>query len=117
LTHRFGGVAIKRALLAAAGTVSAQFLPAACPVPAVGRVRGKAETATSVDTITEAGLLYGDLVLIDYSATGASDGGELYTIKIAASADTSGLQLVGIDTATQYVEGTPHQNAYRNDVS
>lgn len=117
-THRFGGVAVKRALLAAGvTTVAEQFLPCACPVPSVGRVRGKAETVASVDTIAEAGLLYGDLVLIDYSATGASDGGELYTIKQAASADTSGLELVGIDPATQFIEGTPHSRAYRNDVS
>ena len=116
-THRFGGISLKKSLNVAAGTVKEQFLPCACPVPAAGRVRGKAEVAGGVDTIAEAGLLFGDLVLIDYSATGASDAGELYTIKAVASADTSGLQLVGIDPATQLIEGTPHQNAYRNDVS
>lgn len=116
-THRFGGVSVKTSLVVAAGTVTAQFLPCACPVPAVGRVRSLAENPTSVDTISEAAALFGDLVLIDYSATGASDGGELYRVKEVASADTSGLQIVGIDVATQYIEATPHNAAYRNDVS
>lgn len=117
LTHRFGGISIKKSLNVAAGTVREQFIPAACPVPGVGRIRGKAETAASVDTIAEVGLLFGDLVLIDYSATGASDAGELYTVKIVGSADTSGLQLSYVDPATQIAEAIIHQNAYRNDVS
>ena len=116
-THRFGGVSMERALLASAGTVLAQLLNSANPVPAVGRVYGKAETTSAVDTLSEVGGVYGDYVLIDYNATGGSDGGELYTIKVAASADTSGLELVDFDIARQLVGATPHQNAYRNDVS
>lgn len=116
-THRFGGVAIEKAELASAGTVVEQFLTCACPVPYVGRIRGKAETVANVDTLTELALLIGDVVLIDYSATGASDGGQLYTIKDAAGADTSGLELVGGNPATQTLDVTVDARAYRHDVT
>lgn len=116
-THRFGGVATKQATLAAAGTTTAQFLPAACPVPYVGRIRGKAEVAASVDTLTELYGLINDAVLIDYSATGASDGGQLYTIKVAASADTSGLEIVNGNIATGTLDVVVEARSYRHDVS
>lgn len=116
-THKFGGIAIEDALLAAAGTVLEQYLNTANPVPYVGRIRGKAETSGSVDTAAEIALLVQDAVLIDYSATGASDGGELYTIKEVASADTSGLEIVGGNPATQTLDVTVDARAYRHDVS
>ena len=116
-THLFRGVAMENSDNVAAGTVKEQFLNSACPVPDVGRIRGKAETAASVDTLTELALLLGDLVLIDYSATGAADGGQLYTIKEAGSADTSGLELVGGNTAIQTIDVTVDPRAYRSDVS
>lgn len=122
-THRFGGVALKRSLNVAAGTVREQFLPCACPVPSLGRIRGRAETVASVDTLTELALLIGDLVLIDYDATGAADGGQLYTIKEAGSADTSGLEIVYGATAVSgnraryWLDVTVQSRAYRNDVS
>lgn len=116
-THRFGGIANEDALLAAAGTVLQQFLNTANPVPHVGRIRGKAETATAVDTLTELALIIGDAVLIDYAATGASDGGPLYTIKDTASADTSGLEIVGGNTALSTLDVVVHALAYRVDIS
>lgn len=116
-THKFGGVAIKQSLLAAAGTNVAQFLPAACPVPYVGRIRGKAEVAASVDTLSELQGLIGDVVLIDYSATGAPDGGQLYTIKVAGSADTSGLEIVDGNIATGTLDVVIDARAYRHDVA
>lgn len=116
-THRFGGIANEDALLVAAGTVTEQFLNSACPVPHIGRIRGKAETAANVDTLTELALLIGDAVLIDYAATGASDGGPLYTIKDAGSADTSGLEIVGGNTALSTLDVTVHALAYRVDIS
>lgn len=116
-THRFGGVAIKKSLNAAAGTTLAQELPAACPVPHIGRIRGYAETRASVDTQSEINGIIGDYTLIDYAATGGSDGGELYTIKQAASADTSGLEIVEGNPATQTLDVTPAYSAYRHDVS
>ena len=116
-THRFGGVANENATLVAAGTVTEQFLNCALPVPTAGRIRGRAETAANVDTLTELALLLGDVVLIDYAATGASDGGPLYTIKDAASADTSGLELVGGNTALQTLDVNVDARAFRHDVS
>lgn len=116
-THRFGGVAIEKSELAAAGTTIEQFLTCACPVPYVGTIEGKAETQASVDTLTELGLIIQDVTLIDYSATGASDGGQLYTIKEVASADTSGLEIVGGNTALSTLKVTIDARAYRHDVS
>lgn len=116
-THRFCGIADEDALLVAAGTVSEQLCNMALPVPYVGRIRGKAETSTNVDTLTELALIWGDVTLIDYASTGASDGGPLYTIKDVASADTSGLEIVSGNTATQTLDVTPAAQAYRHDVS
>jgi len=116
-TDRWGGVAIKNSLNAAAGTTLAQELPCALPVPHVGQVRGAAETAGSVDTDAEILNLVGDYVLIDYNATGAADGGELYTIKEVASADTSGLEIVGGNPALSRLHCTVAYSVYRFDVS
>lgn len=116
-THRFTGIANEDALLAANSTVIEQILNMALPVPYVGRIRGKAEVVANVDTLTELALLWGDDVLIDYSATGASDGGPLYTIKDTASADTSGLEIVGGNTSTQTLDVVVAAQAYRHDVS
>lgn len=116
-THQFGGVAMKDSENAAAGTTLAQFLPTANPVPSVGRIRGKAETAANVDTLAELVALLTDAVLIDYNATGAPDGGQLYTIKDAASADSSGLEIVGGNPALSELEVTVDARAYRTDVA
>lgn len=116
-THQFGGVAVEKAELAAAGTTIAQFLNCACPVPSVGRIRGKAETAGDVDTLAKIVLLLSDSVLIDYAATGGSDGGELYTIKEVASADSSGLEIVGGNPALGTLDVTIDGRAYRTDVA
>ena len=116
-THRFGGIALAPSKNVAAGTVAEQFLNTANPVPYVGRIRGKAETAASVDTLTELALLIQDVVLIDYAATGAADGGQLYTIKEVGSADTSGLEIVGGNIALSTLDVTVAAQAYRHDVS
>lgn len=116
-THRFGGVAIETSENAANGTTIEQFLNCSVPVPHIGRMRGAAESATAVDTLTELALLIGDYVLIDYAASGAVDGGELYTIKNAASADTSGLEIVGGNTALSTLDVTVDARAYRHDVT
>lgn len=116
-THSFRGIAVEKSLNVAAGTTEEQFLNSSYPVPSVGRIQGAAETAANIDTSSELLAILGDLVLIDYNATGASDGGELYTIKDAASADTSGLQISGGDTALGRLDVTIHSRAYRNDVS
>lgn len=116
-THKFGGIALENSENVAAGTVKEQFLNTANPVPGVGRIIGKAETTSEVDTLTELALLIQDVTLIDYASTGASDGGELYTIKSGVAADTSGLEIVGGTPALGELEVTLAATAYRHDVS
>lgn len=116
-THRFGGVAIRQAQPLITGTIVAHETMAACPIPSVGRIRGKAETATSVDTDSEILGLIGDYVLIDYNSTGGADGGELYTVKNAASADTSALEIVFGDPVKQTLDVTIDGRGYRHDVT
>lgn len=115
-THRFGGVTLRGSDNSGAGTTLEQFITCSCPVPYVGRIRGRAETVANVDTMTELALLLGDTVLIDYNATGASDGGQLYTIKDAASADTSGLEIVAGNPAQGTLDVVVDARAYRHDV-
>ena len=116
-THKFAGIALENSENAAAGTTLEQFLTCACPIPHIGKITGKAETVASVDTLTELALLMQDAVLIDYSATGASDGGQLYTIKELGGADTSGLELVGGNTALSTLDVVIDGRAYRHDVA
>ncbi len=118
-THRFGGISLENSLnnTAATPVVLEQFLNTANPSPSTGRIRGKAETAANVDTLTELALLLGDMVLIAYDATGASDGAQLYTIHDDATADTSGLELIGGNPATQELEAVLAATAYRWDIS
>jgi hypothetical protein len=116
-THKFGGIATKDSRNDSAGATLAQFLGTANPAPYVGRIRGRAETVASVDTTSELQGICGDAVLIDYSATGAVDGGQLYTIKEVASADTSGLEVVGGIPALSLLDVVVAAQAYRHDVS
>lgn len=116
-THRFGGIANRDSDNAAAGTTNAQFLNVSQPVPHIGRIEGLAETTGSVDTDSEIRGIIGDAVLIDYSATGAADGGQLYTIKEVASADTSGLEIVDGNASTGRLQTVLDARAYRHDVS
>lgn len=116
-THRFGGIFTTGALPDTTGTLVAQGTPCACPIPNVGKMEGRAETIASVDTQTELTGVTGDAVLIDYSATGAPDSGEYYTIKEVASADTSGLEIVGGIPARGMLHVVIDPRAYRNDVS
>jgi len=95
----------------------AQTAVAMCPIPNSGYLRGKAETAANIDTAAELLAIINDLVLIDYNATGGTDGGELYTIKDAASADTSAFTITKGDTFKGTLDVTVDARAYRNDVS
>ncbi len=114
-THKFGGIALEPSENAGAGTVLEQFLNTANPVPGIGRIRGRAETFASVDTLTELALIIQDAVLIDYSATGGVGSSQLYTIKEAASADTSGLEIVGGNPALGTLDVVVAPTAYRHD--
>jgi len=116
-THNFGGVANENSTNVAAGTVAEQFLNVATPVPNIGRIRGKAETAANVDTLTELALIIMDKTLIDYAATGGADGGELYTIKDTAAADVNGLVIVGGNTALQTLDVVVESRAMVLDVT
>lgn len=117
MTHKWGGIALKDSVNVAAGTTATQYLTTSNPVPHIGRIAGAAETTSSMDTASELNGLVQDVVLIDYSATGAADGGQLYTIKVLGSADTSGLEIVGGNSALGTLEVTIDARAYRHDVS
>lgn len=116
-TDKFGGVANKGSQPFSTGTVVASEISLARPVPQVGILRGKAETAANIDTAAELLAILQNVVLIDYSATGASDGGELYTIKDVASADTSGLEIVDGNISKGTLDVIVDNRAYRTDVS
>lgn len=116
-THNWGGVANEDSDNAAAGTVIEQFLTVATPVPQVGRIRGAAETAANVDTLTELALIIQDKSLIDYNATGASDGGQLYTIKDVTAADVNGLTIIYGNTALSTLDVIVDARAYCLDVT
>jgi len=116
-THQFGGVAMKDSENVAAGTTKAQFITTANPTPEIGRIRGKAETAANIDTLAELVAILNDSVLIDYNATGAADGGQLYTIQDTAAADAAGLQIMGGNIALGELEVTVSSLAYRTDTA
>lgn len=117
-THKLGGVALKGALPATTDTLVAQKVHLAAPVAWAGVLRGKAEVAGSVDTASELLGIIQDASLIDYSATGASDGGELYTLKEADSgADTSGLEFVDGNIFKGTLDAVVDGRAYRHDVA
>lgn len=115
-THRFGGVSNKKAVLGTT-TVAAQYLPTFVPIENAGRIRGKGETFANVDTATELALIIGDLTLIDYNSTGGADGGELYTIKDTASANSSGLEIVEGNTSKGTLDVIVDRHAYRALIS
>ena len=114
-THTLGGVAIKGSLPYKTGTLVAQTTICACPVPHAGLIRGKAETAGNIDTDAELLAILNDATLIDYSATGASDGGQLYTIKDTAGADTSMLAIIDGNIAKGTLDVEVYATAYRID--
>lgn len=116
-THKFGGIAISRCIPLSTGTLTAHTATASCPIAGLSRLRGRGETVASVDTDSELLLIIQDVTLIDYNATGAADGGELYTIKEVASADTSGLEIVGGVPALSLLDVVIDPRAYRHDVS
>jgi hypothetical protein len=115
-THRLGGVAIKNAVLSGA-TTATQYLPTAVPIGQAGRIRGRAQTVGSVDTAAELAGIIGDYTLIDYNATGGTDGGELYTIIETVTADTSGLEIVDGNIFKGTLDVVVDDRAFRHDVS
>jgi len=116
-TDVFGGIAAKGSLPFETGTLVAQTMQSANPIPTLGRIEGKAEVKASVDTAAELLAIINDFTLIDYNATGASDGGQLYTIKETAAADTSAFTIVEGNVALGTLQVTVDSRAYRFDVS
>ena len=119
-TDLFGGVSLENSLnnTAATPVVLEQFLNCSCPVPELGRLRGTATTQGNVDTASELALLVGDVTLINGDdTTGASDGGELFTIIETATADTSGFTIVGGNPAVSELDVVVHPHAYRFEIS
>lgn len=116
-THRFGGIAMTDAIPNGTGTLVAHTTIAKCPVPWLGRIRGKGETYADIDTESEALGVIGDVTLIDYNSTGGTDGGELYTIKTTVTAaDTSGLEIAEVNVAKGIVDVYIDGRGYRHDV-
>lgn len=116
-THNFGGIASKKCLPLDTGTVVAHKTMTDCPVAQLGRIRGKAFLTTEMDTLAELTAIMGDTTLIDYNATGASDGGELYTIITDATANTSGLRIEDGNPAKGTVDVSVDPRAYRSTVA
>ena len=114
-TNYFGGIAMKEALPLETGTLVAQTAMTANPIAYAGRIRGKAETAASIDTAAELLGVIGDVTRVDYDATGAVDGGESYTIKDTASVDTDLFQIVEGSVAHGTLDILVDQLAYRID--
>ena len=113
-THKLGGVAKRGAEPRnSTATLVAHWSNCARPVAYNGILRGKAEVPGSVDTLTELVGILQDVSLIDYNATGGTDGGELYTLKEADSgADTSGLEFVGGNVAVGTLDAVVLAAAY-----
>ena len=117
MTHNFGGIALSNCLPFSTGTVVAHSAWLAVPVPQVGLIRGKGETFANVDTDAEILAIIMDKTLIDYNSTGASDGGELYTIKDTAAADVNGLTIVNGNYAKGTLDVVVDSRAYCLDVT
>ena len=118
MTHQLTGIAIKECIPLETGTITAHNTLVARPVAWNGFIEGKAQTVGSVDTESELIGITQDISLIDYNATGASDGGELYTIREDdTGADTGGLVIVDGNFAKGTLRVIVDGRAYRSDVS
>ena len=118
-SHRFGGIATSLCQPVSGGTVLAHTAMSKCPIPNIGRIRGVGETAANWDTDAEILAVIGDVTHIDYNATGAPDGGELYTIKLAAGtpADTAGFEICDGNAAKQTIDVLVDFRCYRHDIT
>lgn len=115
-TDNFGGVALEGSEPKnSTSTLIAQTVTCACPVGYLGRIRGKVSTAGDIDTAAELLAIIQDLTDINYNATGAIDGGELYTINsvLDTPADTGAFQIVEGDTAKGTLDVIIDPRAYR----
>lgn len=114
-TNWFGGVAIKRCRPLGTGTVTAHTSRAVRPIGYAGQLWGRAETVASVDTDAELLAILHDVTRVDYDATGAADGGQLYTVKEAAAQDTDLFSIIDGNITTGDLGLLVDQLAYRID--
>lgn len=109
-TDNFVGVLRNDMKVDSAGTVIAQTVRVAVPIPEITRIRGVAKTVANVDTDSELlGVLW-DRVLFDLTSA-------VYTIDETAAADTSGLTIVDGIPAKSLLDVTVDVRAMRADIS
>ena len=117
-TNVLGGIAHKGSEPFGTGTVVANEISLARPVPQVGVLRGAATTRTNIDTEAELLAILHDVTFIDYNATGGTDGGELYTIiDTDSGSNAAGLEIVDGNIAKGTLDCNVDARAYRNEVS
>lgn len=117
-TNILGGVANKGSQPFGTGTVVASEISLARPIAHVGILRGRATTPGSIDTEAELLGVINDVTFIEYDATGASDGGEDYTINEADSgSNAAGLQIVDGNIAKGLLDCVVDARAYRREVA
>jgi len=110
-TDAFVGISAQDAPVGTDTTVDADWVDVVEPIPNWTRLRGKAKTAASVDTLTELiGLLW-DVVLFDAANTNT------FTIDQTAAADTSGLTIKGGIFEQGLLDVTVDPRAMRYDIS
>lgn len=116
-TGRFGGIALEGAEPKnSSGTLVAQLVNCACPIPNAGFISGQAETVGNIDTAAELLALINNAVLIDHNSTGAADGGQLYTIHDDETADTSAFTIISGNIGKGILDVHIDPRAYRDDV-
>jgi len=109
-TDNFVGIAAQDAPVGTDTTVDADWVDVIEVLPNFTRLRAKAKTAASVDTLSElVGVLF-DQVLFDLTLT-------VYTIDETAAADTSGLTIKGGIWEKSLVDVTVDPRAMRADIS
>lgn len=110
-TDAFVGISAQDAPVGTDTTVDADWVDVVEVLPNWTRMRGKAKTAASVDTLTELiGLLW-DFVLFDAAATNT------FTIDQTGAADTSGLTIRGGIWEQGLLDVTVDPRAMRFDIS
>lgn len=109
-TDNFIGVAARDASVNSSSTVIAHTTQVTVPIPEVTTIRGKAKTATNIDTDAELlGVLF-DVVLFDLTSS-------VYTIDETAAADTSGLRIVNGNVSKGTLDVVVDARAMRADIS
>lgn len=118
-TYRFGGIVSQEPVVAAvtSTTVAAQKVNCTLPIADLGRIRGVGDIVANIATDALLTALIGDFVLIKYAATGSVIGGPLYTMRTTASANTSGLEIVGGNSALGLLDVVIDPRAIRNAIS